>query len=498
MTPPVIGRAFAAEGGRDLPVPSLVEVGDGERFSLRARTGRSSFLSGRETPTVGFESDYLGPVLRLRRGTSVRPEVTNDIDEPITAHWHGLHVEGRYDGGPQTAFSPGETWRPILDVDQPGATLWYHSHIHGRTGPHVYFGLAGMLQIIDPEAETRLPSTHGVDDLPLIVQDRLFAKDGSLLYAPRGPSLMHGYRGDQILVNGAIRPRASVPAGLVRLRILNASNARTYRFAFEDGRRFYRIASDAGFLPIPMTMSEVELAPAERAEIVVDFADGAATRLVSGRGRRSRDRMMGGMMGMRLPEPDAIDREGRFEIMRFEVDGRPPSAVTKLPERIQGAPSLAGPTGDETRRTFTLDMHAGGMGMRGMRREGRMGMSDRRGGRDMWMGGGMGMMGINGRSMDPDRIDLRARLGEPEIWRVVTDWMAHPFHLHGASFRVLSHNGNPVSPEASGAKDVVHVNGEAEILVTFNRKADEATPYMFHCHILEHEDAGMMGQFTVS
>jgi FtsP/CotA-like multicopper oxidase with cupredoxin domain len=139
------------------------------------------------------------------------------------------------------------------------------------------------------------------------------------------------------------------------------------------------------------------------------------------------------------------------------------------------------------RRRFVLDTHGGMMGGGGM------GM---RGG----MGGGMGMMAmtINGRAFDMQRIDAQVRRGETELWEVRASDMAHPFHVHGTSFQVVSRNGVPVDFAASGWKDTVLVDGSAEILMRFDHRADDRTPYMFHCHILEHEDAGMMGQFTVA
>ncbi|UCE31053.1 MAG: multicopper oxidase domain-containing protein, partial [Burkholderiales bacterium] len=196
-------------------------------------------------------------------------------------------------------------------------------------------------------------------------------------------------------------------------------------------------------------------------------------------------------------EPPPVASDGAFEVMRFVVDKGRTAAVGALPGRIAAAapaPDLGPPV---RRRRFTLDMHGpmmGGMGgMRG-------GMGGMRGGMRGPMGGGLGMMGmgINGHAHAMQRIDQHVRRGDTELWEVLANNMAHPFHVHATSFRVLRLNGRPVPFPEMGWKDTVLVNGTAELLVRFAHQADERAPYMFHCHILEHEDAGMMGQFTVA
>jgi FtsP/CotA-like multicopper oxidase with cupredoxin domain len=231
-------------------------------------------------------------------------------------------------------------------------------------------------------------------------------------------------------------------------------------------------------LPAPVRLSKLTLAPAERAEVLVDFADAKRVRLLSApdandpmAGGMMRG-MMGRMMGGMVAPPEAVNDDDEFEVLTFEVDAAKTVAITAVPERLPGAPlpSYGEPV---RRRQFRLDMHTPGGGM-------------------------MGGMGINGNSMDMGRIDEEVRLGETELWQVTANEMAHPFHIHGTSFQVVSHNGAAVDPAVSGMKDVVLVAGTAELLVRFDRVATRDFPYMYHCHILEHEDAGMMGQFTVS
>lgn len=475
------GRAHATEPGAPLPIPDVLEVGPGSGNSLEAIAATRDFGTGAVSDTFGYSQDYLGPLLRFQRGRTANIDVKNRIDEPITAHWHGMHVPGYLDGGPQLAFGPGETWSPELPVDHPAATLFYHSHVHGRTAEQVYRGLAGMIIIDDPDIDDPLPHDYAVNDYPLIVQDRSFDGSGRLTYDIGMMDLMQGFRGNETVVNGAIRPKLTVPTGLVRLRLANGSNARMYDFSFTDGRQFHQVASDGGLLAAPVAMTNLQLAAAERAEIVVDFSDRSAVRLVSrdiGNTGMMGGGMMnggGGMMGGNDSSTTTLD------ILSFEVGDVRNTGPTRLPDRL---PAPVVDLGEPVRRRdFTLNMHSGNM----------MGsMLNNLIGRDGQI------MGINGSSFDMGRIDLQVPQGETELWRIDADMAMHPFHVHGTSFQVVTQNGRSVDPARIGWKDVVHVQGPTEILLRFDKRATADTPFMYHCHILEHEDAGMMGQFTVS
>lgn len=471
----LISRAFAAEAGRPLPIPPLMDVNGGAGNRLVARKSQQEFLSGVQTKTLGYDLDYLGPTLRMKRGQTARLQVDNQTDDPVTAHWHGAHVPGNMDGGPQLAFGPGETWNAELDITQPAATLWYHSHVHGQTGSQVYRGLAGFLLVDDPDAPDGLPANYGEDDIPLVIQDRTFDRTGQFDYNTGGMTSMQGVRGSDILVNGAIQPVANVPRGLVRLRILNGSNARIYHLSFADNRSFAQVTSDAGLLPAPVSRKTLTLAPAERAEIVVDLSqDTQPLRLISADDTNA---PMSGMMGGGMMGSGATSES--FNILTLQPRADLQATITKLPTSLPSAPMNFG--APVRTRDFTLDMHMGGM-MNSMFR-GVFGGST---------------MSINNQGYDMGTINQSVRLGETELWRISASMMMHPFHVHGTSFQVVGRNGRAVDPTIEGWKDVVLVNGSAEILVRFDQTADETAPFMYHCHILEHEDAGMMGQFTVS
>ncbi|UQS23733.1 multicopper oxidase domain-containing protein [Amycolatopsis thermalba] len=241
------------------------------RFDLAMRTGTTQILPGKQTPTWGFNGTFLGPTLRAARGDVVQMAVRNELPETSTVHWHGMRLPAAMDGGPHQPIEPGALWSPRWTIDQPAATSWYHPHPHGATARHVYRGLAGMF-IVDDETDPGLPSDYGVDDIPLILQDKNFAEDGSFDGDPLDGTF--GILGDHVLVNGTYGPVLQVTTERVRFRVLNGSNARMYTLGFGDRRRFHVVATDGGLLGAPVEVEQFSLTPGERAEIVVAFAPG--------------------------------------------------------------------------------------------------------------------------------------------------------------------------------------------------------------------------------
>ena len=328
-------RANAAEFERfsvPLPVPPLIDARQqGNSVRIAAREGRHAFFPGMPAKTYGYSSDYLGPAIRVHRGDTVQIEVENRIDRPTTAHWHGLLVPASVDGGPGSLVGPSETWRPELKVDQPEATAWFHAHPHHDTARQVYMGLAGLILIEDGTgARLGLPRDYGVDDLPLMLQDRQFDRAGQLVYFGGGPARMMGMRGDTILVNGTIAPVGRVPAGVVRLRILNSANARNFAISFADGRTFHVIAGDGGYLHKPVAMRSLVIAPGERFEVLVDFSDGRAALLQTGEDDIGMGMMGRGMMSGGFGRGSSASGT----IMRFEVERRLPVKARTIPATL--------------------------------------------------------------------------------------------------------------------------------------------------------------------
>ena len=442
--PALPGSPIADRTTNQLKIPALLEDQNPDPniadFILEARSGETIFTGNLKTSTLGYNGSYLGPLLRMRKGEQVNIKVKNSLTDPTTIHWHGLVVDGAQDGGPHQGIKPGETWSPSFTVDQSAATLWFHPHLMGTTANQVYYGLAGLIYIEDEVSDRlNLPKTYGVNDIPLIVQDRSFNSDGSFSYLT---DMMGVVPGDSVLVNGTLNPSLTVPKENIRFRLLNASNSENFNFRFSDGSAFAQIASDGGFLAAPVNLNSIFLAPGERAEIVIDFSK-------TTRGNVS-------LMA------------GNKEILKVNLTGQA-HGNTEVPASLtQIIPIPAG--SNPPTRYFNLQS----MGIEGT---------------------------INGKYFDMNRIDEIVRLNETEIWIIrTTGGMmmqsgGHPFHVHGTQFQIISRNGRNPSPSEQGFKDTVFVNlgEEVAIRVRFTHPGE----FMYHCHILEHEDHGMMGQFIV-
>ena len=472
--------AWAQAAPRNLPIPPLVDGTRGEPIDLQIRSGTWSFRPGVQTPTLGFSQDYLGPTIRTRQNSELNLHYQNTLTESVAVHGHGLHVPGRVDGGPQLEIAPGDHWQPSLSIVQPAATCWYHSHTHGKTGHQVYRGLAGMIIIDDDSTDSmELPSQYGIDDLPVIIQDRTFDAQGRLVYSLNDAG-EDGWLGETVVINGAIAPVAKVPAGKVRLRILNGANARFYIVAFADNRPFHKIASDGGLLTAPVPLTTMEMSPGERCEIIVDLSDGNSAELLTLFEDEFDDDEEGIVSGL-LDLLDSSDTPAPQPSLTLTVDSTLPAHTAPLPETLA---TITRPKETEITRTrdFLLAMEDGGGGGHGTH------------------GGHAAMdMTINGAAMDMNVINEQVKRGVWERWRIRSNQGAHPFHVHGCSFLIEQMEGAVAPPDQRGWKDMVVLDDDdwSEIVVRFDYPATEQYPYMYHCHILEHEDRGMMGQFTV-
>jgi suppressor of ftsI len=427
-----------------LSIPPLLEpemAADGTKhFTLKMQSGVTEFLPGKKTETWGMNGSYLSPTIRASRGDKVSVDVVNGLDETSTLHWHGMMLPAVMDGGPHQMIEAGATWSPNWTIEQPAATTWFHPHLHGKTAQHVYRGLAGMF-IIDDEDSKKLPSQYGVDDIPLIIQDKLFSEDGQLL---EDNESSFGTLGNEILVNGTYDPYLEVKASQVRFRLLNGSNARAYHFGFTDDRSFQLVANDAGLLNEPIAMNRIMLSPGERAEIVVEFKPGEETVFHS------------------FSKGGDIEK-GEFDLIKMVAASELTDAVP-LASQLSSVPPIEVPQHAKIRQ-FKLTMENQ----------------------------------INDKSMDMYRVDEVVPVGTKEIWVINNFGSSHNFHIHNAAFRVLDINDKPPSEYESGRKDTVFVPNGAKIrlAVEFGNYPDPNYPLMYHCHILRHEDDGMMGQFLL-
>ncbi|HSI80678.1 MAG TPA: multicopper oxidase domain-containing protein [Solirubrobacterales bacterium] len=446
------------EFANPLAIPPLVDArGDGEgrlAFELELEAGEAELVAGEPTATWGANGPHLAPTIRASRGHLVAPTVTNRLrSETTTIHWHGMHLPAVADGGPHQTIAPGESWTPEWTVDQPAATLWYHPHPHRRTADHVYRGLYGMFIVDDPDAaRLALPRDYGIDDIPVMIQD-VRLSDAGALEESQSVISPAGRLGDEILVNGTLDPHLELTRERVRLRLLNASGARVYEIGFADGREFDLIATDGGLLAAPERVERVRLSPGERAEIVAAFEPGERAVL----------RSFEPDLGTNFFERRFAGGDDSFDLLELRAARRlEPSP--EVPARLAALP----PVGEAGAPVLSFRLSGQGS--------------------------------INGAGMDIDRIDEVVFAGSTEVWEIENaSGTPHNFHPHGVSFRVLEYAGGPPPPALHGAKDTVYVppNESVRLLVDFGADSDPAHPYMYHCHLLQHEDRGMMGQFTV-
>ncbi|MFC5928459.1 copper oxidase [Cryobacterium melibiosiphilum] len=451
----IINTVGAVDFSTPLAIPPLAEstiAANGDRvFDLTADESTTEFMPGVDTDTWGYNGSFLGPTLVAKQGENVQVNVTNDLDAVTTVHWHGMHLPAEMDGGPHSVIEPGALWQPEWTIDQPAATLWYHPHPHQESEGQVEKGLAGMFILQDDEeAALNLPRTYGVDDIPVIVQDRRFDSDGQFDIGTRG---YIGAIGDEVLVNGTLGPYVDVTTDVVRLRLLNGSTARTYDFGFDDGREFDLIGTDGGLLDAPATMDGIRLSAGERAEVLVRVTPGETVTLRS----NPPDLGTSASAAERNAGADTLDVLELRVADTLTSIGDTPTALVDL-ERLDADDATVD-------RSFTLN-----------------GTS------------------INNRQMELSRIDETVEAGATEIWTVDNAMpLPHNFHVHGVQFQVLRIGTDQPPAELLGWKDTIYLEPgkRYELIMRFNAYTDADFPYMYHCHMLAHEDDGMMGQFVV-
>ncbi|MEM9854067.1 MAG: multicopper oxidase domain-containing protein [Pseudomonadota bacterium] len=261
----------SAQPLRLIPMTDLIGGVD-RRILLSLGPSTHDFGNGAASETFGISNSYLGPVIRAKQGQTLPFDVANNIGDVSTIHWHGLHIPGDVDGGPHQEIEHGAVWSPDVPIVQHASMNWFHSHTHGKTAQQTYKGLAGVLLVEDDASlDADLPMTYGVDDFVLVLQDKTFAANGQMTYELTGEVFEDGYEGDTMVINGAIAPASqAVPAGLVRLRILNACNACFLELSMQTGPMTV-IASDGGFLSAPVEAESIVMAPGERYEVLLDL-----------------------------------------------------------------------------------------------------------------------------------------------------------------------------------------------------------------------------------
>ncbi|MDF1514490.1 MAG: multicopper oxidase domain-containing protein [Anaerolineae bacterium] len=434
---------------------------------------QGELINGPLDALQNLPESYLGPVFRLRTGQRLRVHFSNKLREETIVHWHGLHVPQEADGHPRLVIQSGETYVYDFTVMDRAGTYWYHPHPHGRTGPQVYYGLAGLFLVSDDE-ETGLELPQNDYDLPLVIQDRTFDSANQLAYSRGGMMTgMMGFLGNQILVNGQPNYRQDVGGRPYRLRLLNGSNSRIYPIAWEDGSPLTVIGTDGGLLDKPVMREFITLAPAQRIELWVDFATWAESSVA--------------LVNRPSAAPGSAES---FPIMTFRV-GLMQESLSTLPNILSPLKPLA--EGDAINHRFPRDF-------------------------TLAMGRGM-IWTINGKLFEMTKVarNETVKLGDLEVWRFSNQAgggmgmmggmsLPHPIHIHGLQFYVLDRNLDPSigdmwSSLSNGCVDagwhdtVLVMPGEqVKILLKFE---DYTGLYLYHCHNLEHEDMGMMRNYRV-
>ena len=457
----------------ELIIPGTITSTD---INLTLQNGTHEFFAGETTATMGVNGNILGPTLILNQGENLNINVINNLGEETTIHWHGLHVSAENDGGPHTIIDPGAIWNPQFTVLNKAATYWYHPHLLDVTDEHASKGISGFIIIKDAdEAALDLPRTYGVDDIPLAVQTKDFDANFQIVN--------HANNDDTVMVNATVNPETDVPAQIVRLRLLNGSSQRVFNFGFSGNMTFYQIATDGGLKEAPMALTRLPLAPGERSEILVDLngMNGQTIQLMSYASEfpngiyGATNPGMGAGMTMDDYNPNPLNGTD-FNILQLNVVPQTANPVTTIPTSLVDQNPYLESDSDQA-RTFTMQPDTSGPTQLN------------------------GTFNINGVSMDMSIINVTIPLDNTEIWTVQNNsGISHPFHVHDVQFYILDINGNPPPASAQGWKDTYLVpsgGGTMRFITKFEDFADDTVPYMYHCHMLTHEDTGMMGQFVV-
>ncbi len=494
-------------------------------ISIRATNAAFTILPGRESPFLLYQVEHAGkafqnPILRIESGAQFSANFSNELTEPTIIHWHGLHTPAAMDGHPSSTIAPTERFSYNFTIKNRGGTYWYHTHAHGLTAKQAYNGLASFFLVEDDDQRRltqALALTLGETDLPIVIQDKQFSADGKLRYQPNMHEAMMGWMGDIVLCNLTPNAVLKVAPRTYRLRLLNGSNARIYRLAFVAGERqleFAVIGTDGGFMERPEVVTEAFLAPGERLDVLFDATQiqaGADVFLKSlafdpmendGMTGMAADNSMGNMGNMKHMEnmrgsghtmagmggmagsmtSSRLPLGMAFNVMKLSANAanRAPVNDAKIPAQLSQIMSINNVGAPERKIALSHNNQ---------------------------------QFLINGLSFKMNEIAFEVKRGSVEIWRISNPVMGmpHPMHMHGFSFQVLERQNSP--PQFStvkrfgkglmvgdlGWKDTVLVwPGETvRIAINFTHDFVGDQVYLFHCHNLEHEDAGMMINFLV-
>ena len=447
----------------DLYIPPTLT---GTTFNLTLSKTTKQFKTGSATPTYSYNgTSFWGPTLIMNKGDNVSINVTNNLTDTTTVHWHGFHIPAIMDGGPHQKIAPNTVWSPNFQVKNNAATYWYHPHLHEKTAEQLGYGAGGFIIVRDPiESALALPRTYGTDDIPLVLTSRKFKSDNSF-------DLTSSVYGDEMLTNGTLSAQVSLPKQYVRLRILNAEEERGYNLGFSDGRTFYVITNDGGLVDAPIPVTRMKLMVGERVEILVNLGGDAVGSSLDLKAYNS-----GQSFGFPGAEPSTSGGFGSllnnsdFTLLHVNVAAATANAITALPSTL--TTNTYWTNADVTSsRTITIT------------------------------GGNAGSaFTFDNNTYGYNTINQNVNLNAVEKWTIVNNNIfGHAFHIHDIQFKIISRSSGSVAAYESGWKDVVYVPlaESVSVIAKFDDFSSTVNPYMYHCHFSGHEDGGMMGQFLV-
>jgi bilirubin oxidase len=454
----------------------LPDTLSGPNFTLNIRDTFAQIVpTGNQTITGGINGKFWGPTLLMNKGDVVHMTVNNHLNDSTTLHWHGMHLPAVMDGGPHQIIPPGTTWQPYWEVKNQAATLWYHPHMHEMSQEQVTKGIGGFIIIRDAEeAALNLPRKYGVDDIPVMITDRDINAQHQFALVPYG---------DSIMANMTLRAQYSVPAQVVRFRLLNGAIETSYNLGFSDNRSFYVIGTDGGLLDTPVLINGATpryiLNAGERVEILVDLSGQSGSTVFLKAYNQTLPNFVAGSESFPNGPFASYLGHTNYNILKLNIGNQTANPVSTIPTALV---SNQYPLEQDAALTRVITI------------------SDSTGVTSVPILGPNAFI-LGHQLFNMNVINHTIPLDQTEIWELKsTSGFGHPFHIHDVEFKILTINGVAPTAQQAGWKDVVLVerNKTVRFIAKFSDYADATHPFMYHCHIALHEDEGMMGQFVVT
>ncbi len=455
-------HAEAAAISNKLWIPPKIS---GKIFNLKLANGTKQIAKGALTKTYGYNvTGFWGPSLFMNKGDEVTLNVTNGLSESTTTHWHGMHLPAEMDGGPMQEILAGKTWSPKFKVMNNAATFWYHPHMHKTTQKQLALGAGGFIFVRDSiESALALPRTYGIDDIPLALGSRTLSSSNQI-----GTTTIYG---DTMLTNGVANAQVDLPAQYVRLRLLNIESERAYNLGISDGRKFYVISTDGGLVDKPIPVKKLLMVPGERYEILVDLSNDKIGSTISLRAfNKGLTFGYGGSEPAKSGDFGSLLNNVDFDVLKIKVTKPISTGISSLPALL-------------TKNVFPLKSQA--------TKARAIAITDNGPGTPFT---------FDGKSYSMDYINQHVKLGATETWTITNDRVfGHSFHIHDVQFKIISRSTGPIPAHENGWKDTFSIQPSEKVtfIAKFEDYASSEWAFMYHCHMANHEDGGLMGQFLV-